>query len=103
MTNAPKIAPKMLPRPPIKLAPPITHAAMASNSNKRPASGLALPTRAVMTTTGDRHQCTHRRKYPQRNTTHVDTGEVRRFGVTTDRIDVTSETGVVGDKMKDKC
>ena len=49
ITNAPRIAPKMLPRPPIKLAPPMTHAAMASNSNSRPASGLALPTRAVMT------------------------------------------------------
>ena len=42
--NAPSTAPNTVPLPPIKLVPPITHAAIASNSNSCPASGEALPT-----------------------------------------------------------
>src|SRR6266436_9237392 len=45
--SAPSTAPKTVPRPPIKLVPPITHEAIASSSIKLPASGDALPTRAV--------------------------------------------------------
>src|SRR5713226_9843779 len=45
--NAPSTAPNTVPRPPIKLVPPITHEAIASSSIKVPASGEALPTRAV--------------------------------------------------------
>src|SRR5207249_7794852 len=37
--SAPKTAPKTVPRPPIKLVPPITHEAIASSSISVPASG----------------------------------------------------------------
>ena len=47
MISAPRQAPKMVPRPPISEAPPITQAAMASSSLSVPASGDALPTLAV--------------------------------------------------------
>src|SRR5712691_9863579 len=45
--SAPKTAPKTVPRPPIKLVPPITHEAIASSSIKLPASGDALQTRRI--------------------------------------------------------
>ena len=47
INSAPRHAPKTLPRPPIKLAPPMTQAAIASSSRSTPASGEPLPTRAV--------------------------------------------------------
>ena len=47
MINAPSIAPATVPRPPIRLVPPITHAAIASSSISVPASGDALPTLPV--------------------------------------------------------
>src|SRR6185436_18809603 len=47
MMSAPSIAPETVPRPPMRLVPPITHAAIASSSMSVPASGDALPTRAV--------------------------------------------------------
>src|SRR5258707_15756334 len=38
MISAPSMAPKTVPRPPIKLVPPITQAAIASSSSSCPAS-----------------------------------------------------------------
>lgn len=47
MINAPTITPQTLPTPPAKLAPPITQAAMASNSAFCPAEGEPAPRRAL--------------------------------------------------------
>ena len=91
--STPTKVPAMPPRPPIRLVPPITTAAMASSSSPWPASGLPWRYCATKSTAATPASIPEMRVGGDLGPRDVDAREPRRLLVAADGVDVAAERG----------
>ena len=91
MISAPRIAPKTVPRPPIKLVPPITQAAIASSSSNCPGVGRSAADARGVNNRSHAGQRAHDAEDRENVLANVYSGKTRRIRVAADRVKVTTE------------
>ena len=96
MINAPRMAPNTVPRPPIRLVPPITQAAIASSSNSWPGVGRSTTNARRIDYRGHACERSHDAEHRENVSAYVYSRKPRRVRVTADRIEITAEGRVLG-------
>ena len=96
MSSAPKNVPTMLPRPPIRLVPPTTTAAIdSSSSSPVPVCGEPDEKQRHVEKADDRRADAADHVDERLDARDVDAGQARRFFVAADREDVAAEARLV--------
>ena len=89
--RTPTNVPASPPRPPMRLVPPITTAAMASSSRPDPASGLSLPVLRDEQNAGEPGQKGRDEIGRQLDLRHLDARKFRRLRIAANRVDIAAE------------
>jgi hypothetical protein len=99
ISRAPKSTPSTLPRPPRRLVPPTTHAAIASSSIRSPTVVVEAPAVRGLEKTGQRHDAAHAREGPGDHPGDRHAGHEGGGFVSADRVEMPAEHGVAGQNM----
>ena len=87
----PATVPTTVPRPPLKIVPPRTIAASASNSKPRPVKVLDTPERASTAMPPSAGEQARDHVAGEGDAGHRQPGEARRFAVAADQVDLPAE------------